>query len=93
MKSLPERFKKHSNIVSRIHHEITLLQARMYEFSSLLFFREAHDRKRQDYVVSFLAVMEENPAAFERGGRWQARAIADIMRLMSSDQQGTSVEA
>ena len=50
--------------------------------STLLFFCEAHDRKSQDYVVSFLAVMGENPPSFERGGRWRARATADRMRLI-----------
>lgn len=65
----------------------------MYVSSTLLFFREAHDRKRPDYVASFLAVTGEDPVSFEREGRWRARATAVIMRLMSSAQRGTSVEA
>ena len=69
MKSLLERFKKRGNIASNTNHEMTPFQAGMYISSSLLFFREAHNWKHQDYVASFLAVMGENPASFERGGR------------------------
>jgi hypothetical protein len=69
VKSLLEGFKKCGNIISRLHDEMTPFQTAMYISPTLLFFHEAHDWKRRDYVVSFLAVMGDDPSSFERGGR------------------------